>query len=121
LTSMFTLMACLLALLSPTVEVYYMVFIFMAFTQSLIQVSRLTIVAEMCSEEELPIYAALTNILTVPFILTGILAGWLAQLFGFALVFIISSAVSLFALAWYYKKVEEPRSINSFSLVTKNN
>lgn len=119
-TSMFTLIACSLALFSPVVEIYYLVFICVALTQSLIQVSRLTIIAEMCSEEERPIYAALTNIVTVPFILSGIFAGWLAQLFGYSSVFLISSAVSLFALIWFFKMVEEPRKINSINLVQNN-
>lgn len=108
-TSVFTLLAAVIAVISTSILVYYLVFILVAFIQSLIQVSRLSIVAEMCSDDDLPLYAALTNIVTVPFLLTGIIAGWIASLFGYNTVFLICAAIAGFALFWFARMVEEPR------------
>ncbi|MEG8989739.1 MFS transporter [Ignavibacteria bacterium 4148-Me] len=111
LTSISTFLASLIALISWNVTLYYIVFVFVALTNSLIQVSRLTIIAEMCSDSERAIYAALTNVITVPFLFSNIIAGWIAQLYGFNTIFIISSAISFFVTIWYLYNVKEPRKI----------
>jgi MFS family permease len=109
--SLFTLAACLIALIAVNVYFYYLVFVFAALATAMIQVSRITLVAEMCNDEERAIYAAITNIVTVPFILTGILAGWLAYYLKYNSVFIICIFISALAAYWYKYKVIEPRSI----------
>ncbi len=111
LTSIFTFLASIFAVISWNVSIYYLVFIFSALTHSLIQISRLTIIAEMCSESERAIYVALTNIITVPFLLSNILAGWIAQLFNYNTVFVICAVISLFVVILYFYKVKEPRHI----------
>lgn len=111
LTSVFTFIACLFAIFSTNVYMFYFVFVFNALTQALIQVSRLTIIAEMSKDDELSIYVALTNMVTVPFILTGIIAGWIVYAFSYNTLFWICAVISLFAIYWYVKKVEEPRSM----------
>jgi len=118
--SLFTLIACLLAVLSVNIYMYYFVFVFSAIATALLQISRITIVAEMCGEKDRAIYVALTNIITVPFILTGILAGWVAYLFDYNLVFSICAVISAVALFWYLKMVEEPRGKKSFDKINLN-
>jgi MFS family permease len=119
-TSLFTLLAAVVAVISSNVFVYYIVFILVAFVQSLIQVSRLSIIAEMCEDKDRPIYVALTNIVTVPFLLTGIVAGWLADLFGYNIVFLICAFIAGFAMLWFVKMVEEPRKKLILSTITNN-
>lgn len=111
LMALFTLLSYVLAVTANDVFYFYLVFVFSAFATALIQVSRLTIVAEMCDEDDRPVYAALTNMITVPFTLSGILGGWIAYLFGYTLVFIITAIVSTVALLWLIIMVREPRRI----------
>lgn len=102
--------ACLFSLLSPTVFVYRIVFIFTAFTTSLIQISRLAIIAELSGENERSTYIALTNLLTSPFILSGLLGGWLADRYDYYMVFILSMMLAITAAFWFIWMVREPRS-----------
>jgi len=118
--SLFTMIACILAIFAVNIYMFYFVFVFSALATALLQISRITIVAEMCSEKDRAIYVALTNIVTVPFVLTGILAGWIAYLFDYNLVFTISSVISCIALFWYLKMVKEPRVKKSFDEIILN-
>ena len=80
-----------------------------ALTTSLFQLSRLALVVELCEEENRPVFVALTNMITAPFIFTGVLAGLLADNYGYTPVFILAACLSLSALLWWWKKVPEPR------------
>lgn len=104
-----TLLACAAALLAATPEVYLVVFVGSAFALGLPQISRLPIVAELCTEEERPTYIALMNALTAPFALSGLLAGWVADRFGFPAVFVLTAAVAAAAGLWLLTMVREPR------------
>lgn len=110
-TSVFTFIACLAALMSPVVEIYFICFAASALTISLSQVSRLTIIAEICKEDDRPTYISLTNMITAPFVLSGLLGGWLASSFGYASVFIVSASFAGAAFVWLNLKVTEPREI----------
>jgi predicted MFS family arabinose efflux permease len=46
---------------------------------------------------------------TSPFVLAGILGGWIANTFGFNVLFMIAGAVAVVALLWWLTMVEEPR------------
>lgn len=107
----FTALACITALLAGHLMLYYLVFICIAFTNGIIQVSRLSIIAELCSEEDRPTYVALTNLITAPFVLTAILGGWFADRFGYSVVFLISGALALGAIVWMWSMVREPRQL----------
>lgn len=100
---------CLIAVITPPLSIYFLVFIGAAFTTSLLGISRLTMIAEICNEEDRPTYVALTNMITSPFVLLGIGGGWLANRFGYQIVFVIAGIFALIASIWYYKMVEEPR------------
>jgi MFS family permease len=112
-SSAFTFIACIVALLSPVVELYFISFAASALTISLSQVSRLTIIAEICMEDDRPTYISLTNMITAPFVLSGLLGGWLASSFGYDSVFIVSASFASCAFVWLNLRVTEPREIQS--------
>lgn len=97
------------AVFAPTLELFLAVFACSAVTISVSMISRLPMVAELCSEEERPSYIAVTNMITSPFVLLGIAAGWMADEIGYELVFLFSSAFALAALYWLAFRVQEPR------------
>jgi MFS family permease len=109
LASLSAASAALVALFAPTVFTYYFVFVFAGFTITLIQMSRLTIIAELCAEEDRPSYVAITNMITSPFILFGLGGGWIANQFGYNTVFIIAGIFALSSTFWFGRKVIEPR------------
>jgi MFS family permease len=108
----FTLSICLIAILAKSVVLYYLVFVGTALTISLIHVSRLAIIAELCIEENRPIYIALTNMITSPFILLGLAGGFLADRFGYDVVFFIAGIFAMISTLWWLIKVPEPRKTN---------
>lgn len=113
--AIFTLIASLLAIFTQSLFLYYSVFIFSAMTIALIQVSRITIIAELSPKEETSTYVALTHIITVPFVLSGILAGWVADYFGYLPVFIVSGLFASFSAFWFFNFVKEPRFLSTSS------
>lgn len=115
-SSAFTLTACIAALISPVVEIYFICFAASALTLTLTQVSRLTIIAEICREDDRPTYISLTNLITAPFVLSGLFGGWIASAFGYNAVFIIAGIFAALAFFWLIIKVEEPRK---FEFVNK--
>lgn len=104
-----TALSCFAALLAPDQRFYLVVFVGMAFQIGLSGISRLSIVAELCSEEERPTYVALTNLVTSPFILFGLVAGGIASRFGYDAVFLIAGLLAVASALWMAFKVEEPR------------
>jgi MFS family permease len=104
-----TAVSCFAALLAPTQGIYVVVFVGMAFQIGLSGISRLSIVAELCSEEERPTYVALTNLVTSPFVLFGLLAGGIASRFGYEAVFLMAGLLAVASALWMVFKVEEPR------------
>jgi MFS family permease len=117
--AVFMLAACAISLIAGTVEVYYFVFVFAALASSLMQISRLTIVAEFCVEEERPTYIALTNLLTVPFTFSGILGGVVANKFGYEPVFVISGIFALLSAIWISAMMTEPRTKTMKTIINK--
>lgn len=105
--------ACVVALLAPTVEVYAFAFVGAAFAVSLRQISELSFIAEVCGEADRPTYIALSNLLTSPFVLAGIGAGWLADRFGYDIIFILAGVVAALAALWLATVVHEPRNAST--------
>jgi MFS family permease len=106
-----TALSCFAALLAPDQRFYLIVFVGLAFQIGLSGISRLSIVAELCSEEERPTYVALTNLVTSPFILFGLVAAVIAGRFGFDAVFLIAGLLAVASALWMAYRVEEPRKI----------
>jgi len=103
--------ACLAAIIVPIIELYYLVFVGASLNIILLQVSRVTIVAELCSEDDRPTYVALTNVITAPFILSGMFGGIIANVFGYNTLFSMSILFSIITFLWLIIKVVEPRRI----------
>ncbi len=114
--ALFTAIACLLAIVTQTLFLYYSVFVFSAMTLALIQVSRITIIAELSPEEETSTYGSLTNVITVPFVLSGIFAGWLADMFGYIPVFVLAGFFAVLSAYWFLFVMKEPRFHQSTNL-----
>jgi len=112
-----TAVACLAALVAPSLEVYLIVFVGSAFQVGLSGISRFSLVAELCTEEERPTYVALTNMVTAPFVFFGVLAGGIAGSYGYEPVFVIAGLLALSSALWLAFKVEEPRNKAAISLV----
>ncbi len=109
LSAVSTALSCFTALFAPNEGLYLVVFVGMAFQVGLSGISRLSIVAEFCSEEERPTYVALTNLVTSPFVLFGLVAGGIASRLGYDAVFLIAGLLALASAMWVAFKVDEPR------------
>lgn len=105
----FIAFSCVVALVAPTVEIYGLAFAGAALTLGIRSVSQLPIIAELCGEQDRPTYIALANMITSPFVLSGILAGWVANQVGYEAVFVAGGLVALAAVVWLLVMVEEPR------------
>ncbi len=103
-------MAAVLALLSPNILVYGLVFFFLACTAQVHVISRLPLVAEMCTEHERPLYVGITNTLTAPTVFVGVLFGWLVPQIGYGSIFIITAFLALSSFVILYSFVAEPRN-----------
>jgi len=100
----------IVAMSAGNILVYGLTFIFMAWTLSLQGISRLSFVAELCTERDRPTYIALTNTLTAPTVTIGILFGWIARAYGFPAMFSAGAVIGLLAAACLYFFVVDPRS-----------
>jgi MFS family permease len=109
LASAGTTCASILALVAGRVEIYAIVFMISAITISILMISRLSFIAELCTDDERPTFVALSNMLITPFVLSGILAGWIADIHGYDVVFIATACISLCGVIWLIKMVHEPR------------
>lgn len=109
LLAMAAVAASLTALLAGNILIYGLAFFFMALSVSLQGISRLSFLAELCTETERPVYVALTNTLTAPTVGVGVLLGWLARSFGYEPVFVAGITFGALALARLYFALPEPR------------
>jgi MFS family permease len=109
LAALGTLVACAAALWAPSPSVYLVAFAGSAVALGLPMISRLPLIAELCGEAERPTYVALTNTLTAPFALAGLLGGWLADVYSYEVVFALAAVVALAAAVWLMACVREPR------------
>ncbi|MBT8400963.1 MAG: MFS transporter [Rhodothermia bacterium] len=111
--------ACASALTADSVELYYVAFAGLALSLGIQNISRLTIVAELCGERERPTYVALTNLVTTPFLMLGLLAGWGADAFGYDAVFLVAGCLSLCAGLWLLAAVRDPRHHSAQTIPTR--
>lgn len=104
-----TAFSCFGAVLAPSADLYVLVFAGMAFQIGLSGISRLSIVAELCTEEERPTFVALANLVTTPAVLFGLIAGGIASQFGYEVMFLIAGLLAAVSALWLVFRVEEPR------------
>ncbi len=101
--------AALLAVFSINILMYGLVFIFLACALQVQVISRLSFIAELCKENERPLYIGITNTLTAPTMLIGLLFGWSVPKIGYDSVFIMTAILAVSSFFILYKFVEEPR------------
>ncbi len=101
--------AALLAVLSTNILMYGFVFFFLACSLQVQVISRLSFIAELCKENERPLYVGITNTLTAPTMLIGLLFGWFVPTIGYNSVFGMTTIIAVSAFFILYKFVEEPR------------
>jgi AAHS family 4-hydroxybenzoate transporter-like MFS transporter len=106
-----TVVGSVVALVASVVEMYAIAFVAASLNVSLLMISRLPFLAEISPEAERPSRVAIASMLTSPFVLTGVLAGWVAEEAGFAPVFIASAVVGAASFFWFLVNVEEPRAV----------
>lgn len=109
IASIAMLLASLIALAVQNVEAYLFVFACSAWTIAVTIISRLPMIAEICGEKNRPTYIALANMITSPFVLLGVVAGWAADAIGYNVVFAVSMILALSSIVWLSLKVIEPR------------
>lgn len=112
ISAIFIFFTCLIALISGSITSYYFVFFFSAVVTGILNVSRLPLISELCNEDNRPTFVSLGNFITIPFVLSGIFAGWFAETWGYESVFILSGIVALAASFWILFKLKEPRLKN---------
>jgi len=105
--------AAVIAILSPNVFMYGFVFFFLACAIQTQVISRMPFVAELCTERERPLYVGITNTLTAPSMLLGILFGWAIQYIGYTTVFVVTALLAGSGFLVLFKKVVEPRTIKA--------
>lgn len=104
-------LASLCAVLAGDVLTYGLVFFFMAASIALQGISRLSFIAELCSESERPVYIALANTITAPTIVVGILFGALVPVVGYDWILVAAAVLGLLSFAILWFRVAEPRRI----------
>ena len=100
--------ATVLALVSPTAIFYYAVFVFAGINLGAETLTRYNFAIECASEENRPMYVGLMNACFAPFYLSGILAGWMSDRFGYESVF-VGALVFLLAGLFLLAGVQDPR------------
>lgn len=99
------------ALAAPSVELYMAVFVCAAVALTAAQVSRLPFLAELVHETDRPRLIAVANLVTSPWSLSWIAAGWLADAHGFTPVFIAAGFFAALSLLWNALMLAEPRHV----------
>ena len=105
--------ASIMAIIASNILLYGLVFFFMACTATLQGISRLSLLAELCSEAERPLYISFVNTITAPAVFVGILFGAIARWFGYASVFMLAALLAIAAFLWIYFYVQEPREMGA--------
>jgi MFS family permease len=119
LAAIFTVLAGVFAIVSPSIKLYYLTFVCFSLVTALKHVSRLTIISELCRERDRPIYVSLSNMVSSPFLLFAILMGWLADRLGYNLIFMMAGLFALASAIWLLKRVDEPRKIDAKVVVRR--
>ncbi len=104
-------LAAVLAIISSNIFLYSFVFVFLACSIQIQMISRTQFIAEFCSESDRPLYFGITNTLTAPTVLAGVIFGWLIPAVGYQTVFLATSLIALCSFFILYRFVAEPRAM----------
>lgn len=102
-------LAAFTAFAAPNVFLYGFVFMFLAAAIHTHAISRMPFVAEMADEHERPLYLGITNTLTSPALLTGVLWGLAVPFLGYAAVFIMTAVFGGASALLLRSTVVDPR------------
>lgn len=102
--------AALLALGARGFLPYALIFLFMGLNLAATNLASYTLIAEFGPEHRRPTYIALASVAYAPFAVgTPLLAGWLADAFGYRLVFVLSALAGVLATLCFIYWVPNPR------------
>jgi MFS family permease len=101
--------ASLFAYMSQSIYAFYIVFICSAFANSILGISRLAIILEMVEESKRRFYIAALSSIASPFVLSGLLNGYVIRTYGYECMFVVYAVLSAAALVWVLLKVYDPR------------
>jgi MFS family permease len=103
-------LAALMAVWAHGVVPYAVVFLLMGLNLSATFIAGLTFIAEFGPEVKRPTYSALSSVAFAPFAVgTPLLAGWLADQWGYQLVFVISALAGALTTLCFIFWVPDPR------------
>ncbi len=106
-------MSSLLAWASPSLNWFYLVFIFTALANVAYWTIGMAMTVEFGTEAERPVYIGMSNTLVAPFtILAPILGGWIADSFGYQTTFMISALGGVVITLMMIFLVKNPRQTN---------
>ena len=107
------LIASIFALLSPTIEWFRMVFLFMGINLGSELMTRHNLALEYSPIEQRSTYIGLMNTILAPLYLSGLLGGWMSDMFGYQAVFSLGIIFSITGMIFLILLVHEPRSYRS--------
>ena len=102
--------ASLLAVLSPSIEIFRFVFIFVGMNLGSELMIRHNLALEYSPVEQRSTYIGLMNAAVAPFYLSSLLGGWISDIFGYPVLFIAGGIFSLAGIILIIFRVHEPRS-----------
>jgi len=107
------LAAALCAIHAPSLEWFYLVFVFLGMNISSETMARYNIAVEFAVEHRRASYLGLTNAILAPCYAVGLLGGWISDTFGYPAVFATGASCSAVGIALMILFVREPRHAGS--------
>jgi MFS family permease len=105
-----SMMGAAVAIVSPNIFLYGFVFMFIACALQVHAISRMPFLAEISSEQERPLYVGITNSITAPSMLLGVVFGFLVPYVGFEIIFSTAASLAMLAVYILYRFVQDPRA-----------
>lgn len=106
-------LSSLLAWAAPSLNWFYLVFIFTALANVAYWTIGMAMVVQFGNETERPIYIGMSNTLVAPFtIFAPILGGWIADSFGYPATFLLSAIGGVIVTLLMIFLVRDPRQTN---------
>ncbi|MBI5476455.1 MAG: MFS transporter [Ignavibacteriales bacterium] len=107
----FMLFASFLGMISHSITIYYGVFFLMGMNLGSELMIRHNLAMEYAPIEKRATYIAIMNMILSPFYVSGLLAGWISEVWGYKLLFTIAIVFSIVGIISIFFRVTEPRSV----------
>jgi len=107
------LCASLWALVAPTLTWFKLVFVFMGINLGTELMMRYNMAIDYGPVEQRSTYIGLMNTVLAPFYFSGILGGWLSDMFGYPAVFGVGALSSIVGIVLLVVNVRDPRSLQT--------